>query len=221
MSKILIIEDDVKLSETLLEWLELQSHTPEAIHDGLAAYERLSLCKYDVIIADWNLPGMSGVELVRRFRADGGKTPILMLTGRGELAEKTAGLDAGADDYLSKPFHMTELGARVRALLRRSPHSAPPKLQVKDIVLDPADRTVTRNGSPVRLTPRDFELLEFLMRHPGQIFSNDALMERVWHSESESTSYAVRSAIKRLRAVLEDDQGTIIENIPKVGYRLR
>lgn len=221
MSKILIIEDDTKLCETLVEWLELHGHTPEACHDGLAAYDLVSLCQFDVIIADWNLPGLSGVALVQKYRADGGKTPILMLTGRSEIAEKTAGLDAGADDYLIKPFHMNELGARVRALLRRSPDVAPTKLQVKDIVLDPSNRTVMRNGDAVRLTPKDFELLEFLMRHQGQTFSNDALMARVWHSESESTSYAVRSAIKRLRAILDDEEGTIIENIPKVGYRLR
>ena len=135
-------------------------------------------------------------------------------------AEKVAALDLGADDYLTKPFDLRELSARLRALLRRPQAVTANTLQIGDLILEPASRRVTNKGLEIHLLPRDFALLEFFMRHPDQIFSNDALLERVWHSESDATGEALRSALKRIRYKINDKHCTIIENIPRIGYRM-
>ena len=222
MAKILLVEDDQDLAQMVVEWLTFEHHSVELVLDGREGMDRLRLCQYDAVILDWGLPQMSGPEILRSYRSEGGTTPIIMLTGKGTIAEKETGLDAGADDYLTKPFNMKELSARVRALLRRSSGAATNVLRVGELVVDPAKYKVTRNGVEIQLLPREFALLEFLMRHPDEVFSGDALLQRVWHSESEATSEAIRTCVKRLRQKIDqDDDTSMIQTIPRVGYKLR
>lgn len=222
MAKILLVEDDVELTAMISEWLEFERYMVEVAHNGRDGSDRLRNCQYDVIILDWSLPDTTGIELCRGFRADHGTTPIIMLTGHGSISDKEAGLDSGADDYLTKPFNMKELSARIRALLRRSSSSPSNVLKVSDLIVDPTKYKVTKGGAEIQLLPREFALLEFFMRHPDEVFSADALLQRVWHSESEASSDALRTCIKRLRQKLDgDNDNSIIQTIPRVGYRLR
>lgn len=224
MAKILLIEDDPDLAETIGNKLADDHHTVETIHNGLDGLSSLKASEYDVVVLDWDLPGLSGIEILRRFRAGGGITPVIMLTAMGELEQKEQGLDSGADDYLTKPFHLRELAARVRSLLRRPTLTHQNVLSYGDLVLDPSRFHLTRGDQELRLLPRDFALLEFLMRHPDQIFSADTLLDRVWKYDSDATVEGLRVAIRRIRKVVDekDDISTsIIENISRVGYRLR
>jgi two-component system, OmpR family, response regulator len=222
VAKILLIEDDVDLTIVIQGWLASQSHIVEVVHNGTDGMYSLRVCEYDVIILDWELPAMSGIEILKQYRNEGGKTPVIMLTGKRSIDDKESGLDHGADDYLTKPFHMKELAARVRSVLRRGTNVQTNVLQVGDVTLDTNQHRVTRNGVNVQLLPREFALLEFLMRHPGEVFSSDALLQRVWHSESEATVEAIRTCVKRLRQKLdENEEGSLIETIARVGYRLK
>ena len=224
MAKILVVDDDQEMIQMVTTWLEVEHYTVESCCDGEEGLHRLKLLSYDAIILDINMPGMDGLEVCRRFRQSGGNTPILMLTGRSRIAEKETGLDSGADDYLVKPFDMRELLARLRALLRRPRAFQSDLLTIGDISLDTRNFEVSRGGKKVRLLPIDFALLELLMRHPEEIFSNEALLDRVWHSDKDATENALRCSVRRLRQVLDDDgtkSTSRIETIPKIGYRLR
>ncbi len=222
MAKILLVEDDIELTAMIAEWLSFERHIVEVVHNGRDGTDRLRNCQYDVVILDWALPDLTGLEICRVYRSEQGTTPIIMLTGRGSISDKEAGLDSGADDYLTKPFNMKELSARIRALLRRA--SAQPSNILKSGVLtiDPGKYKVTKSGVEIQLLPREFALLEFLMRHPDEVFSAEALLQRVWHSESEATSDALRTCIKRLRQKIDGDtDDSVIQTIPRVGYRLK
>lgn len=222
MAKILLVEDDIDLTSTMSDFLEHEGYTVEHAGDGAEANFRLSSFKYDLIMLDWNLPKMSGLDVLKNYRLGGGRTPVLMLTGRGNLSDKESGLDTGADDYLSKPFHLTELSARLRALLRRS-YDFPDgevTLQVRNLELSSASRKLTVDGMNVHLSPKDFALLEFLMQHPDTVFSYDALLQRVWNGDEGTSEEAIRSAIKRIRKKIGDVEGKTIENLSKEGYRL-
>ncbi len=222
MAKVLLVEDDLEFAEAVQRWLENEHHTVESVADGREAHERLSIYKYDVLIFDWELPGMSGVEVCRKYRANGGTAPILILTGKSTVTEKETGLDAGADDYLTKPFHMKEMAARVRALLRRTGRFNETTLKVRDIVLEPGLYSVTRDGAEIRLLPKEFALLEFFMRHPGEVFSAEALLDRVWISESDITPDAVVTCIKRLRKKIDvENHPSLIRTIHGIGYKLQ
>lgn len=224
MAKILVVEDDDDFAETIVDGLTLERHTVEHVGDGKECIELLRVAEYDVIVLDWNLPSMQGIEVLKSFRQAGGKTPILMLTGKGAIQDKEQGLDTGADDYLTKPFDMRELVARVRALLRRREVVASNTLQVRDVVLDPVKHRVTKAGTPIHLLPRDFALLEFFMRHPDEVFPAETLLSRVWQFESEASAEGLRAAIRRIRKAIDGDgdlSDSIIENISRVGYRLR
>lgn len=224
MAKILLVEDDEDLAITVSDMLKGERHTVDTMHNGLDASEALKNQAYEVIVLDWDLPGLSGLELLKRFRAGGGGTPVIMLTGKGEIAEKEQGFDSGADDYLTKPFHMKELAARVRSLLRRPSMVNANVLTWGDLMLDPSNFEVSRSGQPLRLLPRDFALLEFLMRHPTQIFSAQALLDGVWNYDSDATPEGLRVAIRRIRKVIDevdDLDVSMIENISRVGYRMR
>lgn len=224
MAKILLVEDDTDLATMIAEWLSFEHHQVEMVHTGRDGMDRLRLCQYDAIILDWTLPEMTGLEICQSYRSSKGTSPIIMLTGKGSVSEKELGLDSGADDYLTKPFNMKELSARLRALIRRSAGGTSNVLKVGDMTVDPAKYRVIKNGKEIQLLPREFALLEFFMRHPDEVFSGDALLQRVWHSESDATSEAIRTCIKRLRQKLDadaDDENSIIQTIPRVGYRLR
>lgn len=222
MAKILIVEDNPDLSVTLEESLKADHHTVEVVGSGDEGIYRLRHLSYDLAVLDIQLPGMSGIEVCRQFRDGGGKIPVLMLTGLGDITNKESGFDAGADDYLTKPFMVRELIARVRALLRRAPEWKGDVLRGADIVLDPVKFEVTKKGVPVNLMPIDFALLEFLMRHSDKTISQEKIIDSVWHTDKDTTPGALRTAIRRLRQKLDDfddpDQ-SVIRTIPRIGYK--
>lgn len=221
MAKILIVEDDLGLSKMVRDWLVFEKHQVEEVADGNEAREKLRFYEYDLVILDWMLPGMSGVQILREFRNTRGSTPVLMLTGKDTIIDKETGLDAGADDYLTKPFHMKELSARTRALLRRPRDIVTDTIKVGDLLLDRGKHKILKNNVEVKLLPKEFALIDFLMRHPNQVFSVDALLNRVWESESDATADAVTTCVKRIRKKLDSEgKPSIIRTVHGVGYRL-
>lgn len=223
MSKILLVEDELDLSNQIRDWLAREHHMVETQANGEMAYHQIRVSKYDLIILDWQLPGMSGLEICKQYRSIGGKSPVLMLTARSTIDDREMGLDAGADDYLCKPFHLKELSARVRALIRRSSSGAGASstLHLKDISLDPSARRVTRGGADVKLEPKEFALLEFLMRNRNIVFSADALLDRVWESDTSVSPDSIRTYIKGLRKKLDSSgEPSIITTVHGLGYRL-
>jgi DNA-binding response OmpR family regulator len=215
MAKILLVDDDEDLGRLVKTFLSKEHHIVEVAANGDDAQHLLNVSSYDILILDWMLPGMSGIDLCRWYRKSG-SAPVIMLTGKGAIVHREEGLDAGADDYLTKPFSMKELAARVRALLRR-PVAIQMELAVGEYLLHPPTLTVTKAGQNIHLPPREFALLEFLVRHPSEIFKPEALMVRVWRSDSETTTDSLRTCIKQIRKRLDDEK--IIETIPGAGYR--
>ncbi|PWU02521.1 MAG: DNA-binding response regulator [Candidatus Melainabacteria bacterium] len=220
MPKILIVEDDIKLASRLTDWLKHERHTVELAKDGQEAAGYLAMDKFDVIILDIVLPGVSGIDVCRQFRSRGGTTPILMLTGKTEIQDKTLGLDSGADDYLTKPFDAQELSARIRALLRRSTHLTENVLVVGRLSLDIASHRLLVDNKEVPLLPKEYSILEFLMRRPNHVFSPDDLLRRVWESDSEATITSLRQYIYQLRKKLSAFGIESIATVHGVGYRL-
>ncbi len=223
MAKILVVEDDVDLAAMVVDWLKFEHYSVELVYSGTEGLDRLQSSEYDAIILDWELPGLTGIEICQQFRAEGGITPVVMLTGKDLVSDKLTGLDAGADDYLTKPFNMKELSARLRAVLRRPAGLLDNVLKVGQLELEPTKYLVRKAGVELQLLPKEFSLLEFFMRHPNQVFSADALIQRVWMSDSEATGDAIRTCLKRLRKKLDDndDANPIIQTVHGVGYRLR
>jgi two-component system, OmpR family, response regulator MprA len=222
MSKILMVEDDKAVIATVTTYLKHEHYTVEVAEDGGEGLALLRAYKYDVVILDWELPTMSGVELCRDLRARGDTTPVIMLTGKRELDDKEKGLDAGADDYLTKPFHVRELSARLRALTRRAVQGTENVLRVGDVVVDPAKYRVTVGGADVLLAKTEFALLEFFMRHPEQVFTPEALLERVWSSSSNATTETVRTYVKRLRQKIDTEgRPEMIHTVHGAGYVFR
>lgn len=220
MAKVLLVEDDTELLDAISDYLTNEGYTVERVENGEEAHFRLSTFAYDVVVLDWTIPKITGIEVLKQYRNMGGKTPILMLTGRGNVEDKEAGLDSGSDDYLTKPFSMRELSARLRSLLRRPVETLKSNTLIfHGLALETATRKLTIDNVEIHLLPRDFTLLEFLMRNPDQIFSNDALLDRVWHSESNATEDSLRSSFKRIRKKIGDTECNLIENVPKIGYR--
>jgi DNA-binding response OmpR family regulator len=223
MAKILIVDDDVDLSSNLKKWLTKEQHVVELVHTGGDAIKLMEAVPYEAVILDWQLPDTTGLDLCKHYRSIGGTASVLMLTGRSAVTDKLAGLDSGADDYLTKPFDLREVSARLRAILRRPQATVQPTvLSARDVVLDPVKHEVRKDGKLLRLLPIDFALLSFFMRHPNTVFSADALLERVWTTDSEATSDSLRCAIRRIRQSIDTDgEESMIETISKVGYKLR
>ena len=221
MAKILLVEDDPAFSRRLALLLQAEHHVVDTVLDGNEALTYLATDNHEMIILDWKLPGLSGLEVCQQYRQRGGKAPILMLTGKVATGEKATGLDAGADDYLTKPFEPEELLARLRALLRRAPGYQDTNLKVANLTLNAETHTVTRDGEPLDLSRKEFLLLEFLMRNAGVVFSPEAILDRVWSTESDVSPHTVRTHIYRLRAKI-DKPGTSssFQTIPGVGYKL-
>jgi DNA-binding response OmpR family regulator len=219
--KILVVEDDITVSKLVRDWLALENHKSEVVSDGAEAMEMLKVYSFDLIILDWELPNYSGIEILKSFRSRGGATPILLLTGKNSVIEKETGLDAGADDYLTKPFQGRELTARIRALLRRPEDHFVGIIQVGPLKLDRANHRVTRDEEEITLLPKEFSLLAFLMQNENRVFAPEALLNRVWDSDSQATSEALTSCIKRLRRKIDKDgQPSIIRTVHGVGYKL-
>ncbi|HEY9676931.1 MAG TPA: response regulator transcription factor [Drouetiella sp.] len=221
MAKILLAEDDKDLHNILRSFLTFEHHMVESSFTGEDADEKLSISDYDLLVLDWDLPGKSGIELVNFVRGRGSIVPILMITGKTSIAEKMQGLDTGADDYLTKPFNIQEFGARIRALLRRGAQAATPNntLTISGISIDTTRHRVTKNGVTVNLLPKEFQLLEFFVRHPNHVFTQEALIAKVWPSDTEATAEALRSTIKRLRKKIDPD-AEILKTVHGVGYIL-
>lgn len=220
MAKILLVEDDDALAEVTKFGLESQGHMVQTAPNGNDALDNLRVNKYDLVILDWMMPERTGIEVLERYRSQGGKTPVLMLTAKTLLDDKEKGLDSGADDFLTKPFEHRELQARVRALLRRPTSMAASVLKVADITLDPASCVVTKAGQELKLRPKVYSLLEFLMRHPNQVYSADAILERVWLDDAMVSTDTVRAHFKLLRKSLGIKEGQIVKTVRNRGYML-
>jgi DNA-binding response OmpR family regulator len=221
MAKILLVEDDPDLAKLVTSILVIDRHTVEHVNDGSDAVGHLRMFKYELVILDWMLPGMTGKEICQQYRDRGGNTPILMLTSRSSPEEKEAGLDAGADDYLTKPFNPKELSARIRALLRRPQAVSAKVLQVGQVMLDPKTVKVFKDGEEIHLLPKEFSLLELFMRYPNEVFSGEALLERIWAKESAASLDTVRTYMKTLRKKIDPDEGiSLIRTVRGIGYCL-
>lgn len=221
MTKVLVVEHEPELAKKLSDWLHSDHYIVEVQSDAKAALQRLSGYPYDLIVVDWDLPGVSGPEFCHTFRDSGGQAPVLMISHRSDVDDKETGLDAGADDYLVKPFQLKEISARLRALRRRCSFSFQGVLRAGDLVLDPDARTVTKLGTPIHLEPREFNLLEFLMRNQNKTFSAETLIRRVWESESSTTTDTLRAYIRSIRRKIDTPEvESIISTVHGVGYKI-
>jgi len=220
--RILLVEDNKRFSVSLARSLEDEGYAVDAAYDGPDGEGMGSSNAYDLIILDIMLPGKDGFAVCRALRAAKVATPIIMLTARTETEDRVRGLDGGADDYLPKPFELSELKARIRALLRRGAPGAAGELRVADLVLDPARHEVRRAGKALELRPREFSLLEYLMRRPGQVVTRELVEEHLWNQEEIVVSNAVDVYIRRLRGKIDDPfEPKLLETVRGAGYRLR
>jgi two-component system, OmpR family, response regulator len=220
--RVLLVEDKVKLAGLIRRALRGEGLAADVAVRGEDALWMAGATRYDAIVLDVMLPGIDGIETCRRLRADGVWTPVLMLTARGALADRVAGLDGGADDYLTKPFELAELMARLRALARREPVRRPTVLEVGGLRLDPATRHVSRDGHPVELPAKCFSLLEVFMRNPGVVLSRFDLLESAWEGDYENRSNVVDQHVRALRDRIDRPFGMrSIETVRGSGYRLR
>lgn len=220
---ILVAEDEERLAGLIRRALEQENHVVEVAHEGEHALDLGLSGSFDMIILDIMMPGKDGIAVCRELRDAGLKTPILMLTARDAVSDRVRGLDSGADDYLIKPFAFEELLARVRALSRRGEREYMPadRLQVGDLVLDRTTREVTRAGRTIGLTPKEFALLEFLMRHPNQVLSRDSIIEHVWGYESDALGTNVDIYIHFLRRKIDRGfQRQMIRSVRGLGYKI-
>lgn len=222
MAKLLIIEDDFELATSVAGWLRSELHHVDIATSGQEGLRKALNELFDLVILDIGLPDLDGFVLCKQFREQGGTTAILMLTGKNHVNDRVTGLDLGADDYLTKPFSTRELSARLHAILRRPQGLRDNIISNGNINLDLRAHKAFKNGQAVSLLPTDYSLLEFLMNNPGEAFSSEQLLDNIWSADKHPTDNAVRSSVKRLRKMLDDDENSsIVETVNKVGYRLR
>jgi two-component system, OmpR family, response regulator len=220
--RVLIVEDEPKLAALLKRGLEREGMAVDAVSDGEQGVVRAEATGYDAIVLDVMLPGIDGFEVCRRLRLAGVGSPVLMLTARDSVRDRVAGLDSGADDYLTKPFSYAELLARLRALFRRGRGGRSPELRAGALRLDPATRRVWRGEAEIELSPKEFAVLEVFMRRPGEVLSRFELLEHAWDYEYENRSNVVDAYVRLLRAKIDRPFGTAaIETVRGAGYRLR
>lgn len=219
---ILVVEDETSMRQALRQGLEEENHTVVLASDGLEGIHAAESCDFDAILLDVMMPGMDGVDLVRRLRAAGRQTPVLMLTARDAAGDVVRGLDAGADDYLTKPFSFRVLLARLRAISRRSVQPLKARLQVDDLLLDPASHEISRAGVDLSLTATEYRVLEFLMRRAGHAVSRSSIIEGVWGFEEEIEANTVDAFIRHLREKIDlGHQRKLIHTVRGYGYILR
>jgi two-component system, OmpR family, response regulator len=220
--RILVVEDETAIAEAVRAALAGDGHAVDTVANGRDALAWEEAYDYDLIVLDVILPGLDGLSVCRELRTRGVASPILMLTALDGVGDRIRGLDHGADDYLAKPFSMDELRARIRALGRRRPEVRPPRVVVGDLELDPATLEVRRGGRPIRLTSREFALLELLASHPGQLFAQDRLIEALWGADFAASSNVVEVYIRSLRRKIDGGRRDgLIETIRGSGYRVR
>jgi DNA-binding response OmpR family regulator len=221
--RILLVEDDSQLVASLSEALVVQRYIVDSARDGESAWDNTQAIVYDLILMDVTLPKLDGVRLCQRLRDRGYFSPILMLTARDTSLDKVIGLDAGADAYMVKPFNLQELLAQIRALLRRGQSGTPPILRWGDLSLDPSSYEVIYERALIRLTPKEFALLEALMRYGKKVLSRAALIEQVWTWQESPEEDTIKTYVKNLRAKLKDAgaPNDLIETVRGVGYRLK
>ncbi len=220
--RVLVVDDDAAILRSLGRGLRLNGYAVSLAENGESALERLAEQSADVIVLDVSMPGLSGTEVCRRLRACGDDVPVLMLSALDEVADRVAGLQAGADDYLVKPFALQELLLRLQALLRRRPAAPGGQVRAGELVLDPESREVWYAGAPVRLTRREFELLEVLTRNAGVVLTRDQLLDRVWGYDFDVRSDAVDTFVSYLRRKLEaGGRPRLIQTVRGVGFVLR
>lgn len=220
--RILVVEDNPRIAAFLQKGLREEGYVVEVAADGDSAFDKATTQGFDAAVVDVMIPGRTGVELVRDLREREVHLPVLLLTAKDRTEDKVAGLDAGADDYLTKPFEFSELTARLRALLRRlgSPGAAA-TLKAGDVEMDPATREVRRGGAAVELTPREYALLEYLLRNSGRPLSRAAIMEHVWGIRFDPGTNIVDVCINSLRTKLDDRERGLIQTVRGVGYAVR
>jgi two-component system phosphate regulon response regulator PhoB len=222
LPRVLVVEDEPAIAELICVNLRHNGLAPLWVEDGEAAQREIDAVLPDAILLDWMLPGQSGVQLARRWRSDARtrEIPILMLTARGDEPDKVAGLDAGADDYITKPFSTQELLARIRAVLRRrSPEKTEEPVRVGELALDPGTHRVNWKGDPLKLGPTEFKLLHFLMKNPERVHSRQQLLDRVWGDHVFLEERTVDVHVKRLRESL-GVAGALVETVRGAGYRI-
>lgn len=221
--KILVVEDERSIAENLAEYLRGNGFAVDLAFDGKTGWERIRKTKYDLILLDWMLPGMDGLQILAMTRREFPDRAILMLTAKDALDDKVSGLNVGADDYIVKPFQLKEVLARVQAVLRRRNKAQPKRLTLKiaDLTLDPQTQIVKRDGKEIRLTKKLFQILEFLMRNPERVIPKAELEESLWDTQSELWSDVVRSHIQKLREKV--DKGfdkPLIQTVHGMGYKI-
>ncbi|WP_129842857.1 response regulator transcription factor [Streptomyces sp. RFCAC02] len=216
--RVLVVEDEQLLADAVATGLRRESMAVDVVYDGAAAAERVDLNDYDVVVLDRDLPLLHGDDVCRHIVAAGKPTRVLMLTAAGDVSDRVEGLEIGADDYLPKPFAFSELTARVRALARRATAPLPPVLERSGIRLDPNRREVLRDGRPVQLAPKEFAVLEVLMRGDGNVVSAEQLLEKAWDEHTDPFTNVVRVTVMTLRRKLGDPP--VITTVPGAGYRI-
>jgi|SRR5579884_2006076 len=217
--RILLVEDEDEIAEFIVRGLREEGFTVERAADGEVGWHFLATQTWDVVLLDWWLPKHDGLTILRRFRQSGGQTPVLFLTARDAISDRVRGLDGGADDYLCKPFAFEELLARVRALARRPAQSAGTVLICADVRLDLATQRVERGGQRLDLTAREYALLLFFMRHPGEVLSRTRIYENVWDERYDGLSNTLEVHVMELRRKLEAHGARLIHTLRNRGYR--
>ena len=219
--QILVVEDERRMAELLEKTLHEEGHQVVVSRDGREGFEIARSSAFDVILLDVMLPGMDGMTVARRLRESSNKTPVLMLTARDATSDIVKGLDSGADDYLVKPFSIDVLLARLRAVSRRGEIPRPTRLKVGNLMLDPASRRVTRGREVLSLTPREYRLLELLMRNAGRAVSRDTILESVWGFETDVTENTVEVFVRALRLKVDTREPKLIHTVRGFGYMMR
>jgi DNA-binding response OmpR family regulator len=218
--KVLIVEDDASVARFLNQAMTEAGYTTQVSENGRVALDLALEGNFDLVLLDVMLPGMSGIEVCRSLRAAGIGSPVLILTAKDTLNDKIEGLDAGADDYIVKPFHVAELLARARAMLRRG-QSSPTLLRVADLTLDPATRQANRNGKPIALSSTEYALLEYLMRHVGSVLTRSMILDHVWQYDFEGNDNVLEVYISYLRRKIDKGHVTpLIHTVRGAGYRM-
>lgn len=222
MAHILLVEDEVKLARFVELELGYEGYKVTVTHDGLSGLTAARESQPDLVIVDWMLPGLTGLEICRRLRTTGDQVPVILLTAKDEVSDRVAGLDAGADDYVLKPFSVEELLARVRAHLRRNHEVDPDILQFEDLILNRRTREVKRGKRSIDFTAKEFDLLDYLLAHPRQVITRDRILESVWGYDFMGDSNIIEVYIRYLRIKLEAEQEKrLIQTVRGVGYVLR